>query len=957
MNAILHRLLTTLCVILSSTGLNAQTTASEYYLQGDAFHAFSDFSAALEKYDQSRVVALESEDYKTYFNAFGMVLDCLQKKMEIRLLEIEIDSMSVQLSRFQYEVPIPFYHGKRDVTKIFAVLVLKAYGDSEGALILLHSMLDSLNDLLPESNPMAINVKKIKLQLYISEVFLAQGNYEQTMYYANEAIILSTSMPNADGWLLTPHNTLVANYVATGQTNEAIKELNLILEIIPGLKERRTERMVAAYLKVSDLHLTNGNLDSAIYYIKLLKSIDQTGSHAFDAAILEGEIQYSAGEYEKSKLVYLDLHQMLVDLGAEQSEKNAICLLQLGKIAIKQGRLQDALLLIHDALLTSTENFNDSDLSSIPKLDALHSRLSAAEIIFYKSKVLYALYDTLDTRAFLVASWKNAILGVDLVDKLRKSYYNTEDKAFLIEQSYRIFEHALRICHAQLSLPNNEAWVDTAFTLMERSKALNLMDAVMHESARQFAGIPDSLLKTETALRLEISGQKESIRQLKSSKKYSALSLRKSNSVLHDKERLYRTLLQEIEKDHPRYYRLRYGASKICLNDIQSLLGENETVIEYFVAETDIYTLVVEKTRKQLFVNHNAPDIEGLMLKYRSAIQACIDGEGNKATDSLYLNSAVALYDSLIRPVLPIQKTIIVIQDGALNYLSFAGLISEIPEQYYDFRTQAYMLWDHQISYCYSMSLYRELQQKQESKAEMSLVFAPEFEEENTLGQLKFNEAEALHVARQTSGKILSGVACTAFAVREQLKGSTAYQVIHFATHGVADIANGKDSYLQFAGPADSNRLYARELYNYSLGARLVYLSACETGGGQLRRGEGIISIARAFFYAGTRSLVTALWSISDERAKDLTISFYDELMSGESIDGSVARAQRSYLQNISVENRSFAHPAYWSALIPIGSTTPIVPGSNWLWLLLLIGVAALSIILLILYKKRAAQG
>ena len=255
------------------------------------------------------------------------------------------------------------------------------------------------------------------------------------------------------------------------------------------------------------------------------------------------------------------------------------------------------------------------------------------------------------------------------------------------------------------------------------------------------------------------------------------------------------------------------------------------------------------------------------------------------------------------------------------------------------------------------MSLYRELHQKKEADTDKSLIFAPELDASESLGQLIYNEAEALIVAEETTGETLVGKTCTASAVRAQLQNFTGYRVVHFATHGVADVANGTDSYLQFAGPPDSNRLYARELYNYSVNANLVYLSACETGGGQLRRGEGVISIARAFFYAGTRSLVTALWSISDERAKDLTIGFYDELMAGGSIDGSVAGTQRQYLKSINTEERFLAHPAYWSALVPIGSSSAIVPGFDFLWLLFLAGLVVIILALRRFLMKTPSKG
>lgn len=942
MNRSLIRLLATCILIGHGVDLGAQTTAHRLYNEGNAQHSRSDFTSALEKYDSSRTEALKEGEYTLYFDAFGMLLDCLHKKLELRQLRFEVDSMNGHLNHFRDKISPALYQAKSDVTRIFSILIYKAYGDSDSALELINSLIDSLDAIMHTEDSISITIKKVKLYLYISEIYLAQGNYDQTLHYTNEAILLSASLPTTDGWLLEPHYILVSNYVETRQITEAIGELNLILSLLPEIKQRRTERAIKAYVEIGRLHLKNGSLDSAEYYVNLIHAIDKTRSQYLEAGYLAGEIYYAKGDLNRSKGVYLRIAKNLMDAGAEHGESYAKCNLELGKISLLQGLHVDALNVFQSALQNFTDDYDNADVLTNPSLNMLYPGLIPAEIIYNKSIALYELYKNTNETKYLLASWETTMLSVDFVDLLRKSYYNNEDKAILIEQSYRIFEHALRICQHNLLMQDNASWIDTAFALMERSKALNLMDAVLHENARQFAGIPELVLETESSLRLEVSGQKESIRLLKSKKNYSRVSLQKNLSQLYEKQQTYRRFLDTIESDHPGYYRLKYGSSEIAIADIQDLMTKNESVIEYFVGESEVYTILIEKDRKQLVVSHQAGEVESLVDAYRFSIQAYIEGKGSGAIDSLYIRSAVALYNALVRPVLPLQKSVIVVQDGVLNYISFAGLLSEMPTQYFDFRTQPYMLWAHDISYCYSMSLFRELQQKQKTETEKSFVFAPIFNDQGAVQQLVFNEEEARDVARQTSAQILLGENCTVPAVRRQLANTSDYQVMHFATHGVADVANGTNSYLNFAGPPDSNRFYARELYNYSLNTNLVFLSACETGSGQLRRGEGIISIARAFFYAGTRSLVTALWSISDERAKDMTADFYSELMRGRRIDRSVANAQQDYLKSIPTSERYLAHPAYWSALLPIGSQAPIVRRQN---LLLLLSLAVLLVV------------
>ena len=94
------------------------------------------------------------------------------------------------------------------------------------------------------------------------------------------------------------------------------------------------------------------------------------------------------------------------------------------------------------------------------------------------------------------------------------------------------------------------------------------------------------------------------------------------------------------------------------------------------------------------------------------------------------------------------------------------------------------------------------------------------------------------------------------------------YRILHLSTHGKADNRMGDYAYLAFGFPDNKGsftKLYARDIYNLSLNADMVVLSACETSDGELQRGEGIVSLARAFAYAGAKSMITTLWKVEEK--------------------------------------------------------------------------------------------
>jgi len=161
----------------------------------------------------------------------------------------------------------------------------------------------------------------------------------------------------------------------------------------------------------------------------------------------------------------------------------------------------------------------------------------------------------------------------------------------------------------------------------------------------------------------------------------------------------------------------------------------------------------------------------------------------------------------------------------------------------------------------------------------------------------------------------------------------------------------GEFSYIAFQNEADStavnnSRLYVNELYNLELNADLVVLSACETGLGELKRGEGVISLARGFTYAGAKSTLTSLWSVNDAQTTKLMESFYTNLKDGMTKDKALRKAKLDYLNN---ENLNA--PYFWAGFIPAGDMSAISSNTNyWYWAL---GILIALLLAWFLFKRK----
>ena len=114
--------------------------------------------------------------------------------------------------------------------------------------------------------------------------------------------------------------------------------------------------------------------------------------------------------------------------------------------------------------------------------------------------------------------------------------------------------------------------------------------------------------------------------------------------------------------------------------------------------------------------------------------------------------------------------------------------------------------------------------------------------------------------------------------------------------------------------------LTALEASNLNLwGTQLVTLSACDTGIGQVRNGEGVYGLRRSFFLAGAETLVMSLWPISDYVTREMMTGYYTGLANGLGRGDALRRAQLAMLAR---QNRR--HPFYWASFIQAGDWRPI---------------------------------
>lgn len=566
------------------------------------------------------------------------------------------------------------------------------------------------------------------------------------------------------------------------------------------------------------------------------------------------------------------------------------------------------------------------------------------------------IYDAISQVYYLKKDYELAIdyseKAISNLENIRKRYQSSETKQIHLSNYYYIYENAIVTTIAAVEAHPGKYDLQKAFIYSEKAKSKLLLEALHGTHARSFAGIPASLLQKEYDLNIELTyyDKKRFEEQQKGKSKNDSL-LSAYNNKLFDLNRVYEELISQFEQDYPDYYHLKYETKVVSVRDIRDVLEDDQALIEYFVGDSVIFVFIISKQDYQIEKIEKDFLLEEWIRQMRQGIYQYHLMPHTTQSDYTVYNDTFAqvsfkLYEKLIAPIKSnLTKKLIIVPDGLLGYFPFDALLMEKPRQNRNFKTHAYLVRDHQISYCYSATLLEEMQQSKKGKTSKGLLaFAPSFKNDapvlaivkasrQGLGTLNYNIPEVIGIQNIYGGDIHTGFEATKshfIAISHQ------YNILHLATHGKANNIAGDYSYLAFTHNRDStndNKLYVRELYNLKLNADLVVLSACETGVGELQHGEGIISLARGFSYAGARSIVSTLWPVNDASTKELMQGFYTHLKTGLTKDAALRQAKLDYLAD---HTNDEAHPFYWAGFIPIGNMNAIAPsrGFWWVWVL-----------------------
>lgn len=522
-----------------------------------------------------------------------------------------------------------------------------------------------------------------------------------------------------------------------------------------------------------------------------------------------------------------------------------------------------------------------------------------------------------------------------------------------------------RLSYKLYEATNDKEYLEQAFRFSETNKAnlllANLQEAVNLKNAR----IPDSVIRQSENYDVEITRVESILYQMEVKDVQDSTDLVAYQNELLILRKDRESLFEEIKRAYPNYYRARYGQNTVRQASLQEVLKPGELLLYYHLDEDSLYVFQLTQDESNLRVVpiHNTLNrmIEEYLKLHRTPAASDVALKE-------FIKKSYELRDVLLpeQEILDRFDKLTIIPDRNLSTIPFGTLIlTNTPEQK-SFNQVNYLVNTHEINYANSASLLLRLRDSRSNFHEPSvLAFAPVFEEgqlssyrgfdsvRSELGSLSWTQEEVNNIQKNFEISAFLGERATEGRFKQQSPG---FDVIHVASHGLLDQEDPLFSKLVFARQKEDSindgYLTTAEIFNMDIPATMVVLSACNTGKGETASGEGVLSLASGFFYAGSQSLVMTLWTANDQSTTKIMSSFYQNLAQNQSKSAALANAKRTYLAEA---EGLLTHPYYWAHFVVNGDDRPLIEhhGPFDYWLLM---VVFLLIIIITLKRSRTVK-
>jgi len=725
------------------------------------------------------------------------------------------------------------------------------------------------------------------------------------------------------------------------------------------------EAMYMRYLNeaIGDMYWELNDPKNALKYFDFsIVDEQEVNNDESELTIKKADSLIENGNYADAIHYYEEAHRWRENEFGKNNVQTAACKNFVARAIRYSGDTEGALTAYQQAIGILVSEMADSSWYANPSINMhVQSHQYLQESLISKGELLKELYDKTRNIDDLQAALDTQEIALTFLEDIKNSQLSEASREFWTERALNLVESAISTAIELFEVTDDIVYLKKAFNFSERSKALLLLASLYDQEIKSFVNVSEEIISEENRLKKQMNeyvGKIESEEKRCADVRTKILTLWKTQ--LNSLQISYDLLVERIKTEYPDYYQLKFGLQSVSLEEIQKkVLNETTALISYFTGAKNSYVFFITQNDVSVRVIKDTKSLFELADSYFDILSSREDLRNDpQLAFEKFTADGFMLYSKLLEPELHDQffESLIIIPDGRLCYLPYESFITvQVNDQERDYQSLSYVLKDYAVSYSPSASI-KLLSETNPGKNVRYVGFAPDYEGEVYADQdnsqlrllpLKYNIREIEAASELFGGKVWSGS-----EVSEELLKNNSEQIgiLHLAMHGSIEDKHPLLSKVFFS-PTDKEdgMLHIYEIYNMQIPAQLVILSACNTASGKWVRGEGILSLERAFQYAGSKALLSTLWTVDDAASLQLNRYFLENLKSGSSKDLALRDAKLQFLSTAAPEN---LHPFFWSSFRLTGNTQPLVTSSSTP-IMMIMGLGILSLIAGFVFRRR----
>lgn len=752
----------------------------------------------------------------------------------------------------------------------------------------------------------ADHTELFKSKILLGQVYLAQKEYQLAKNYLEDGISHIKRIESGnDYWEADAHFSLAQLHQELGDNTMAATEFRTAESLYENALDESYDEQYLDFIKyASHFYAKNNDAEKAMSmankafeYVK--KNQGTTTSFEIEQGLNIGKLDYELGHY-----------QAAFDRANESFE------------------------LLKKTLPTQTN-----------PLDSTRIIVYKPQIILLKTQSAFQLEKN-KSIDFLKREFNEVQEAIHLIEQQKIMVGEDSNVSLLIDSNTRLFEFAKQLRLQLYEKTKDKKYLEDLMAIHESSIYNRIRSRLNLNSNIAFMDVPKNVTKREQTLKTNIS---------------KSLNDSDDMSAYFNGNTSWTNFLDTLKQHYPNYYKMRYATIEEPLNELQKNIPKNTTVVRYFYVDTLLYAFIADRKETHIFKLES----EILVQNIHKLSENTIDFSSTATLLSKLYQQLWFPFESKIS-----TEHVIIIPDGALFNLSFETLTPTKIKAFKELSTNS-LLSKYSISYNYSLLL---LNKKRISSdyAKNFVGFAPEFNDgmktnyknavtdaltmDHTYLSL-LPQPTSLNLAKKYSNQFNGEAFVNENASKRHFTSHAKnHKIIYIGTHAESNNLSPELSRLVFAKSLDSlnsddNSLYTYEIYDTDLASNLTILTACETGKPTYQAGEGMISLAHAFNYAGSESILTSLWKIDEQSSAKIVDLFYINLDKGWTKDKALRQAKLDYIAT--AEGRT-ANPQYWAGLVLIGDVSPIEMTSSINWIYWIFASVLLLVVTFVFYIKRS---